>query len=254
MSYEPADALLQNRVILITGAGDGIGRALARRCAALGATVVLAGRTLRKLEAVYDRIEQAGGPQPAIYPINLEGAFPKDYMDLGEVLQREFGRLDGLVHNAAVLGGLTPIANYSVETWHRSLHVNLNAPFMLTQALLGLLNLSADASVIFTTDRVAEEGRAYWGAYAVAKGATQSLMKVLANELEANTPIRVNSVYPGKVRTRLRLDAYPAADQSDWTEPETVLAPYLYLLGPDSRGVTGRTLESADFVPPGGTV
>jgi len=249
MSYTPADGLLKDRVILITGAGDGIGRALACRCAALGATVVLSGRTLRKLESVYDAIERADHPQPAIYPINLEGAFPKDYADLGEVIQSEFGRLDGLVHNAALLGGLTPIANYSVETWHRLLHVNLNAPFMLTQALLGLLNQSADASVVFTTDRVGEEGRAYWGAYAVAKGATQTLMKLLANELEANTPIRVNSVYPGKVKTRLRLSAYPAADQRDWAEPDAVLAPYLYLLGPDGQGVTGRTLEAEGFEP-----
>lgn len=245
MRSTPTEALLQDRIILITGAGDGIGAALAKRCASLGATVVLSGRTLKKLEKVYDAIEAAGHPQPAIYPINLEGAFPKDYDDLAQVIQVEFGRLDGLVHNAALLGGLTPVANYSVESWHRLLHVNLNAPFMLTQALLGLLNQSTDASVIFTADEVAEEGRAYWGAYAVAKGATQTLMKLLANELEANTPIRVNSVYPGKVKTQLRLKAYPAGDQSEWAEPSTVLTPYLYLLGPESAGVTGQTLQNA---------
>lgn len=242
--YQPAADLLKNRVILVTGAGSGLGRAAARRLAGYGATVVLLGRTIRKLEQIYDEIERAGALKPAIYPMNLEGASPKDYGDLAHVLESEFGRLDGLVHNAALFEGLTPLANYDIELWYRVLQVNLNAPFLLTRALLGLLGRAEDASVVFTADRTSEEGRAYWGAYAVAKGGAETLMKMLASELETNTPIRVNSVDPGQVRTGLTLRAYPARNPQEWTDPETVLASYLYLLGPDSKGVSGQILRA----------
>ncbi len=244
--YQPTPDLLQDRVILVTGAGSGIGRAIARRLAGHGATVILLDRAIRMLEQVYDEIEQAGGPRPAIYPMNLEGATPKDYTDLAQVLDTEFGRLDGLLHNAALFEGLTPIFNYDIELWYRILQVNLNAPFLLTQAVLGLLNRSADASVVFTTDRVGDEGQAYWGAYAVAKGGAQTLMKLLASELETNTPIRVNSIDPGRVRTELSLRAYPGRNPAEWARPEDILAVYLYLLGPDSKGVTGQTFCAQD--------
>lgn len=244
--YQPTPDLLQDRVILVTGAGSGIGRAVARRLAGHGATVILLDRAIRMLEQVYDEIEQAGGPRPAIYPMNLEGATPKDYTDLAQVLDTEFGRLDGLLHNAALFEGLTPIFNYDIELWYRILQVNLNAPFLLTQAVLGLLNRSADASVVFTTDRVGDEGQAYWGAYAVAKGGAQTLMKLLASELETNTPIRVNSIDPGRVRTELSLRAYPGRNPAEWARPEDILAVYLYLLGPDSKGVTGQTFCAQD--------
>ena len=244
--YQPTPDLLQDRVILVTGVGSGIGRAIARRLAGHGATVILLDRAIRMLEQVYDEIEQAGGPRPAIYPMNLEGATPKDYTDLAQVLDTEFGRLDGLLHNAALFEGLTPIFNYDIELWYRILQVNLNAPFLLTQAVLGLLNRSADASVVFTTDRVGDEGQAYWGAYAVAKGGAQTLMKLLASELETNTPIRVNSIDPGRVRTELSLRAYPGRNPAEWARPEDILAVYLYLLGPDSKGVTGQTFCAQD--------
>lgn len=242
--YNPAPDLLRDRVILVTGAGDGIGRAVARRCAAHSATVVLLGRTLRKLEEVYDEIEQAGHPKPAIYPMNLEGASPKDYSDLAQTLETEFGRLDGLVHNAARLGTLTPLIHYDIELWYRVLQINLNAPFLLTQAVLALLMRSPDASIVFTMDAVGEEGRAYWGAYGVSKGGMQTLMKILAHELEANTSVRVNSIDPGRVRTQLRLQAYPSANSEAWADPEAIVGTYLYLLGPDGKGMTGRTLKA----------
>lgn len=244
--YTPAADLLKDRVILVTGAGDGVGRAAARRFAAHGATVVLLGRTLRKLEQVYDEIEQAGHPRPAIYPMNLEGASPKDYSDLATVLETEFGRLDGVLHNAAMLGNLAPVIHYDVGLWYRVLQVNLNAPFLLTQAVLGLMLRSADASIVFTLDSVSDEGKAYWGAYSVAKGGVKALMKMFASELEVNTPVRVNGVDPGQARTQLRLQAYPAADPSEWADPETILGVYLYLMGPDSKGVTGRIFKARD--------
>jgi NAD(P)-dependent dehydrogenase (short-subunit alcohol dehydrogenase family) len=242
--YDPAPDLLKNRIILVTGAGDGIGRVAAHRFAACGATVVLLGRTTRKLEQVYDEIEQAGHPQAAIYPMNLEGASPKDYADLAQVLEAEFGHLDGLLHNAATLGTLTPIAHYDIELWYKVLQVNLNAPFLLTRAVLNLMMHSPDASILFTADTVSDEGRAYWGAYAVAKGGIQTLMKILASELEVNTSVRVNCINPGKVRSNLRINAYPAGNPEEWTDPEAIMATYLYLMGPDSRGVTGQTINA----------
>ena len=239
-----APNMLANRVILVTGAGDGIGRTAARRFASFGATVILLGRHIRKLEKVYDEIEQAGHPQAAIYPMNLEGASPRDYGDLAEVMEREFGQLDGLLHNAAIVEGLTPIAHYKIETWYRVLQVNLNAPFLLTRAVLGLMGRSPDASIVFTADAVADEGRAYWGAYGVAKGGAQTLMRILANELESNTPIRVNSIDPGPTRTNLRARIYPSIEPSTWTDPETIMDVYLYLMGPDSTGITGQVFKA----------
>ena len=252
--YQPAADLLKDRIILVTGAGDGIGRAAARRLGAHGATVILLGRTIRKLEQVYDELEKADAPRPAIYPMNLEGATPRDYADLAQVIENEFGRLDGLLHNAALFQGLTPIANYDIELWYRILQVNLNAPFLLTQALLGLLNRSTDASVVFTADRVSEEGQAYWGAYAVAKGGAQTLMKMLASELETNTPIRVNSIDPGRVRTPMTLKIYPGREPEQWPTPETVLDVYLYLLGPESQGINGQIFRAQNWHPSGAAI
>lgn len=245
--YSPAPDLLRERVLLITGAGAGIGRAVARAAARHGATVILLGRTITKLEQVYDEIESAGSPQPAIYPMNLEGATVKDYEDLALTIEREFGRLDGLVHNAAALGTLSPLQIYEPALWYKVMQVNLNAPFLLTQACLGLLNRAADASVVFVSDRVGRTAKAYWGAYAVSKFGLEGLMQVLAEETESNTPIRANSIDPGPVRTALRNEAYPAEDKDALAPPEDVVLPFLYLLGPDSAGVTGRAFCTDDF-------
>ena len=250
--YTPPSDLLTGRVILITGAGDGIGRAVACSCAAHGATVVLLGRTIAKLEAVYDTIDTAGHPQPAIYPMNLEGATPKDYVDLATTLEREFGRLDGLVHNAAILGGLAPLAHQDVELWFKVMQVNLNAPFLLTRACLGLLMQAPDASVVFSADQVGRKGRAYWGAYGVSKFGIEGMSQILAQEMETNTHVRVNTLDPGAVRTRMRTLAYPGENALANPEPDSVVPAYLYLLGPDSRGVTGRQFTARDFVAPPG--
>ena len=249
-SYTPPSDLLTGRIILITGAGDGIGRAVARSCAAHGATVVLLGRTIAKLEAVYDDIDAAGLPQPAIYPMNLEGATPKDYDELAATLQREFGRLDGLVHNAAILGSLAPLAHQDIELWFKVMQVNLNAPFLLTRACLGLLMQAPDASVVFSADQVGRKGRAYWGAYGVSKFGIEGMSQILAQEMETNTHVRVNTLDPGAVRTRMRTLAYPGENALANPEPDVVVPAYLYLLGPDSRGVTGRQFEAREFVAP----
>ncbi|MEK8019002.1 MAG: YciK family oxidoreductase [Candidatus Parabeggiatoa sp.] len=240
--YSPSPTLLADRIILITGAGDGIGRAAAKSFAAYGATVILLGRTTRKLEAVYDEIEQAGHPQPAIYPMNLEGASPNDYESLANTLETEFGRLDGLLHNAALLGTLTPLEHYDVSTWYQLMQVNLNAPFLLTKACLGLMKQAKEASIVFTSSNVGRKGKAYWGAYSVSKFGIEGMMQVLADELEANTAIRVNSINPGAVRTRMWKEVYPGKEPDTVQPPETIMPLYLYLMGPDSHEVNGQAL------------
>jgi NAD(P)-dependent dehydrogenase (short-subunit alcohol dehydrogenase family) len=242
--YQPAPDLLRDRVILITGAGSGIGRAVARACAAHGAQVVLLGPIQRQLEAVYDAIEAAGHPQPALFVWDLEQAAEDSYPGLAASLAQTFGRLDGLLHNAAVLPFLSRFDDYDAQAWNQVLKVNLTAPFLLTQACLPLLRQSPDASVLFTSDRVGRHGKAYWGAYGVSKFALEGMMQTLADELRGSSPIRVNSVDPGPVRTDLRIKVYPGIDPAGWALPTQVVPVYLYLLGPDSKGVTGRALDA----------
>lgn len=237
-----ADAL-KGKIIIVTGAGAGIGRCAAKTFAACGATVVLCGRTMSKLEAVYDEIEAAGHPQPAIYPINFESAVEKDYDDMCNALEDTFGRVDGLLHNAADLGERTPISNYSISAWQRCMQVNANAPFMMTQALLPLLERAEHASVLFTSSSVAFKGRAFWGAYAASKAAAENLMQTLHDELEGATQIRVNSINPGATRTEMRAAAYPAENPESVKAPEALMPAYVYLLGDDSVGISGNSFQ-----------
>jgi NAD(P)-dependent dehydrogenase (short-subunit alcohol dehydrogenase family) len=242
-SYAPRDGLYAGRVILVTGAGSGIGRALALALARGGATVALLGRTQKKLERVYDEIVAAGGPKPALLPFDLENALAQQYDAVADALGAEFGRLDGLVHNAAILGTRAPIAHFDVPTWCRVLQVNLTAEFALTQVCLPLLENSGDASLLFTSSGVGNRGRAYWGAYAVSKFGIEGLAQVLAHEYEDNPRLRVNVVNPGPTRTDLRALAYPAEDPARIRTAAEVLPTYLYLLGPDAAGVSGRRFD-----------
>ena len=244
VSYECPEHAFKDRIILVTGAGDGIGRAAALALAKYGATVILLGRTQEKLEAVYDEIKAMGAPEPAMAPVNLEVARPADYEELAGMLGDAFGRLDGILHNASILGEITPIDQYSYGTWESVMQVNINAPFFLTRSLLPLLKDSADASVLFTTSSVGRKGRAFWGAYAVSKFATEGFMQVLADELENVAPIRVNCINPGATATKMRALAYPAEDASNLKRPEDILAAYLYLLGPAGKGVNGQSLNA----------
>jgi len=244
-NYQAPNDLLKGKVILVTGAGAGIGRSAAMSFSAHGATVILLGRTIKKLEDVYDEIESAGYAQPAIYPMNLEGAVAKDYDDMAATIEKEFGRLDGILHNAALLGSITPIDQYDADTWLQLMQVNLNAPFMMTQALISLLRESDDASVIFTSSSVGRKGRAYWGAYAVSKFGIEGLMQVLADELDdEHHDIRVNSINPGATRTNMRAHAYPAENPIHNPLPEDIMGTYLYLMGKDSAGITGQAFDA----------
>lgn len=242
--YQPQPDLLRDRVVMVTGAGDGIGQAAARSFAAHGATVILSGRTTAKLEAVYDEIVASGGPMPAIVPLDLRGATAADYAHIAERIEVELGRLDGVLHNAGVLGERKRIEDTRPGSWDEVLQVNLTAAFLLTQALLPLLRASPDASLVFTSSGVGRRGRAYWGAYAVSKFATEGLMQVLADELDTTTTVRVNCVNPGATNTAMRRSAYPAEDPAVNPDPADIMATYLYLMGPDSHGVTGQSLDA----------
>jgi NAD(P)-dependent dehydrogenase (short-subunit alcohol dehydrogenase family) len=241
--YQPATDVLRGRSILITGAGDGIGRAAALSFARHGATVLLLGRTLSKLEAVYDEIEQAGGAQPALLPLNLSSATLSDYTQMANMIENEIGHLDGILHNAAILGPLTPLQMYDPDTFDDVMTVNLRAPFQLTQTLLPLLRQSKDASVLFTTSSVGRTARAFWGAYAVSKSGLESVSKIFSDELANVSSIRFNCINPGPTRTNMRAHAYPGENPYNLPTPDDIMPLYLYLMGPDSHGITGQSLD-----------
>ena len=243
-THIPAAAELAGRVIAITGASDGIGRAVALACARHQATVILIGRNERKLEAVHTEITASGAPEASIAVLDLERALAADYDRVADAVLERYGRLDGLLHNAALLGSLSPIEHYDVPTWCRVLHVNVTAAFALTQVLLPALKKSADASVLFTASTVGRQGRAYWGAYAVSKFALEGLSQVLSAELEGISRVRVNTLNPGRARTAMRRQAYPAEDIATLPLPAALTAPYIALLGPASRGISGGSFDA----------
>lgn len=229
---------------MVTGASDGIGKALAIEAARLGAQVILHGRNATKLEAVYDEIGAIdGAARPSIAVLDLVSANAEGYTSLAASIEDEFGRLDGLVHNASIIGDRFSIEQYDAVVWQRVMHVNVTAGFALTQVLLPLLHQSNDASVIFTSSSVGRVGRAYWGAYAVSKFATEGLSQVLADE-HVNSNLRSNCINPGATRTNMRLEAFPAEDRDLLKTPGEILAPYIYLLGPDSNGVNGESFDA----------
>jgi NAD(P)-dependent dehydrogenase (short-subunit alcohol dehydrogenase family) len=234
---------LEGRVILITGAGDGIGKSVALAAAKHGATVVLLGKTEKKLNAVYDQIVAEGGQQPAIVPLNLSGLTPENVAELASMLESEFGRLDGVLHNAAMLGVRAPFEHIAPMTWLEVMQVNVNAQFLLTQALLPLLRVSEDARLLFTTSSVGRRAKAYWGAYSISKFATEGMMQLLAAELDG-THVRVNAINPGPTRTKMRANAYPGEDPSSVKSAESLNELYVYLLSAASQAVHGQSIDA----------
>jgi len=242
-AYVPAADLLKDRVILVTGAGDGLGRATALGCARYGATVVLLGRTVKKLEAVYDLIDREGLAKPAIYPLNLAGATWNDYAEMAATIERELGRLDGLVHCAAHFTGFMPLADVGAREWVESLQVNLTAAYSLTRLCLPLLMKSDDASIVFVADASGREPKVYRGAFGVSKYALEGMVSAWAEELAVHPNMRINTYDPGPMRTRLRVRGYPGEDLQTVPLAETAVPGLLWLLGADARGTSGRALQ-----------
>ncbi len=234
--------VLSDRVVLITGATGGLGRASALACAAAGATVVLAGRKVRPLEKIYDELEAMGAPKPAIYPIDLEGASPDDYANLAEAIRLQCGGLDGIVHAAVLFDGLRPIEQFKPSDWMRTQQVAVNAPFLLTQACLPLLRNRSDAAVVFVLDDPERIGKAYWGSYGVAKAAISAFASILHEETE-NSPVRIHCVLPPPMRTTLRRMAYFGENTLERPLPDETARAVAWMLGVDALKLRGRTLD-----------
>ncbi|QSX39534.1 YciK family oxidoreductase [Shewanella cyperi] len=243
LEYQAAKDALKGKTILVTGAGDGIGKVAAMTYAAHGATVILLGKTVRKLEAVYDAIEAAGYPTPAIIPLDLKGATEQNYIDMAETIEEQFGHLDGVLHNASLLGVLGPWEHMSQSSLDEVMKVNLTAPAIMTKALLKVLRKAPKASILFTSSGVGRQGRAYWGPYALSKFATEGMMQVLAHECEG-TSVRVNSINPGATRTKMRANAYPAEDPMTLKTAEDLMPTYLYLMSDDSAQENGKAFNA----------
>lgn len=241
--YQPSANCLVGKKILVTGAGDGIGRVAALTYANYGATVLLLGKTTSKLEVVYDEIEKTGGARPAILPMNLEGASYADMQQLALVIKDEIGQLDGVLHNAAILGPITPLAMYDVVSFEQVFKVNCTAVFMLTQALLPLLQHSNPASIVFTTSSVGSKPRAFWGAYALSKQAVEGMCAIFTQETQTTTQLRFNCINPGATRTNMRAHAYPAENPNTLKTPEDIMSGYVYLMSDDSSNTKGQLID-----------
>ncbi|OMQ27167.1 YciK family oxidoreductase [Serratia oryzae] len=250
MHYQPKHDLLDQRIILVTGAGDGIGREAALTYARFGAQLILLGRTESKLQAVQAEIAAGGGAPAHIVTLDLLQATPEQCQQIANALQACVPRLDGVLHNAGLLGDIAPMAELSLTMWHDVMQVNVNATFMLTQALLPLLLKSSSGSLIFTSSSVGRMGRANWGAYAVSKFATEGMMQVLADEYRTRN-LRVNCINPGGTRTQMRASAFPDEDKSKLKTPADIMPLYLYLMGDDSRRKTGISFDAQPNRKPG---
>jgi NAD(P)-dependent dehydrogenase (short-subunit alcohol dehydrogenase family) len=248
---QPYTASLDGRVIVVTGATGGLGRVLALACAARGATVVLHGRVVRKLEALYDEIVAAGHPEPSILPLDLATAQADDFANVASALQAQLGRADALVHTAVVLGSLGPIEHQAFDQWLATLRVDLVAPFGLTRALLPLLRAARDASVLFTLDTRGEDPKAYWGGYAIAKAGLSALLRIMADELEDVANVRVNGVVPGPMRSPLRARTHPGADIRQLPPPEALAPLYLYLVSGQPKAESGGVIDAQAWLPRG---
>ncbi|GAC17372.1 YciK family oxidoreductase [Paraglaciecola arctica] len=242
-TYTPQKDYLKNKTMLVTGAGDGIGKQAALHFAKYGATVILLGKTVAKLESVYDEIINNGGNEPAIVPLDLKGATAKHYRDMANTISDQFGCLDGLLHNASMLGHLGPFTQISEQDWQDVFQVNVTSQFLMTQALLPILKKAPHCSVIFTTSGVGLKGRAYWGPYSISKFATQGMMQILADEYE-NSNIRFNCINPGATKTAMRAKAFPAENVENLKTPEEIMPLYLYLMDDKTSSENGQTFEA----------
>ncbi len=242
--YTPSTMCLLGKYILVTGAGAGIGKAVAQYYASLGATVLLLGKTLTKLEAVYDSIVAAQQPTPIILPVQLHLASENDFGELANLIASEIPQLDGIVHNAASLGVLTTLSHYDESMWEQVMRTNVTAPLLLTQQLIPLLCKSGQASVVFLSSSVGRQVRPFWGAYAISKMALEGISQLFSSELYSTTHIRFNCLNPGATRTNMRAQAFPGEDPASVKPAEAILPIFAYLMSPESTGITGQTFDA----------
>jgi NAD(P)-dependent dehydrogenase (short-subunit alcohol dehydrogenase family) len=240
----PLDVDLSGRAVLITGATGGLGRVLALACAARGATIVLHGRVVRKLEALYDEIAAAGGAEPTILPLDLAAASGNDFGTVAGAIEKQLGRLDGLVHAAAFLGTLGPIEHQAFDAWQTALRVNVAAAMALTRSTLPLLAAAPDAAIIFTLDSRGRDPRAFWGGYAASKAALAAVAAIVADECESRANVRVNAVVPGPIRSPLRMRTHPGEDHDALSKPEALVPLYLRLLAAQTKGESGVCVDA----------
>ncbi len=239
-----AQDLLINQTILVTGAGQGLGRAAAIAYARHGATVILLGRNVRKLEQVYDEIVEIGGKQPAIFPMDLAAATDADYEAMAQAIGYQLGRLDGILHCATAFDALAPQALESVEGWTNLFRVNASAPAAINRACANYLEASEIASVILVGETHGHHPVAYWGGFAVSKAALEAYFKIQADEW-ADTPMRINLLIPGPINTPQRARTHPGEAKDSLTQPEALIPRLLYLMGRESNGVRGHVFEGA---------
>lgn len=244
--YQPKSDLLNHRIILVTGASEGIGREAALTYARYGAEVILLGRNADKLQQVGQTINQLNKRPAHPLVFDLAEATPERCQQLAQ----QFSHLDGVLHNAGILGEIVPLAELDPQIWQQVMKINLDATFYLTQALLPLLLKSESGSLVFTTSSVGRTGRAGWGAYAVSKFATEGMMQVLADEYK-NHALRVNCINPGGTRTKMRASAFPQEDANKLKTPADLMPLYLYLMGDDSRRKTGISFDAQPGRKPG---
>jgi len=243
-SYKAPDNLLKDKVILVSGGGSGIGREAGLTFSAFGAEVILLGKNSSNLNETYSLFEKNNLKKPVLQSIDLETAKEQDYKKISEEVYKEFGKLDGLLNNASILGVKTSIQNYDFKEWRRVSKINFESALLLTRSLLPILQIPGNSSIVFTSSGVGKKGRAYWGAYAISKFATEGLVQILSEELEKTSGIRVNAINPGAVRTKMRAEAYPAEDPKNLKQPKEVMNAYLFLMGMDSLGITGNSIEA----------
>ena len=242
--YNAPKNLLKSKVILVTGGGSGIGRQAGLTFAAFGAEVILLGKNSSNLNETYGLFEKNNLKKPTLQAIDFETAEEEDFKKISEAVLKEFGKLDGLLNNASILGTKTSIQNYDIKEWRRVSKINFESSLLLTRSLLPILLIPDNSSIAFTSSGVGRKGKAYWGAYAISKFATEGLVQILSEELEKTSGIRVNAINPGAVRTKMRAEAYPAEDPNTLKNPKEVMNAYLFLMGIDSLGITGKSIEA----------
>jgi NAD(P)-dependent dehydrogenase (short-subunit alcohol dehydrogenase family) len=242
--YQAKKEALKGKVILISGGGSGIGKAAAVSFGKHGADLVLIGKSIENLESTYEDFIKMNLKPPLLHSMDFENASEKDYQEVNEVIMGEFGRLDGLLNNASILGDRTPLEHYKLDVWKKVFEVNVHASFLLTKSLMPSLKLSKNASVIFTSSVVGKIGKAYWGAYSLSKFSTESMMQIFSEELKNTSNIRVNSINPGRVRTKMRAAAYPAEDPLSVLDAKNIMSAYLFLMSDDSKETSGASIAA----------